>query len=182
MSDNRFNIDPADEMLLTTDREGNVTGTATRKDCHTGNGLTHWAILAVVKRSNGNIILAQRSAEKSVFPLIWDASVATHVLEGDTPETAAQRETKEELGIDVTFQRIGDYFYEAKDGEYCENEYCSLLVGISDEEVNILKREVAECIEMTMADLSKKLIVHPEQFSPWMHIAFQRYMDVIATT
>ena len=99
---NRFTVDPADEMLILTTKEGKPIGQATRKECHTGAGKTHWALLAMVKRSNGIIILAKRSPMKSVFANIWDGTVATHVLAGDTPELAAKRETKEELGIEVS--------------------------------------------------------------------------------
>lgn len=171
----RFTIDPANEMLILTTKEGKLIGEATRKECHQGEGKTHWAILAVIMRSNGNIILARRSAQKSVFPNIWDGSVATHVLAGDKPESSAIRETQEELGIFVSYKPIGSFYYFAKDEDYAENEYCTVLVGVSDEEVKPLPAEVSEVKEMSISELEEAIVSEPESYSPWFRIAFEKF-------
>ncbi|MEZ4792167.1 MAG: NUDIX domain-containing protein [Gelidibacter sp.] len=49
----------------------------------------------------GNILLAQRSAKKTLHPLLWDVSVAGHVEAGETLKTAAVREIKEEINLKV---------------------------------------------------------------------------------
>ena len=176
---NRFTVDPADEMLILTTEEGTPIGTATRKECHEGAGKTHWALLAIIKRSNGTIIAARRSSKKSVFPNIWDASVATHVLKGDTPESAAKRETKEELGMDVDFKVIGAYFYTDGDGDYSENEYCTLLIGESDAIVDPLEDEVSEIEELTFAQLQEKIQADPPSYSKWLREAIKHYHTAI---
>lgn len=177
---NRFTVDKADEMLILTTEEGIPIGTATRKECHEGKGKTHWALLAIIKRTNGDIIVARRSPKKSVFPTIWDASVATHVLQGDTPASAAKRETKEELGIEVDFNIIGAYFYTAEDQDYSENEYCTLLIGTSDAQVVPNSDEVSEVEDLTFAELQKKIDAHPSDYSKWLREALKHYSSEIS--
>ena len=175
----RFTVDPAEEMLILTTKEGKPIGTATRKECHTGEGKTHWGFLAMVKRSNETIILAKRSRRKSVFANVWDGSVASHVLPGDTPESAAHRETKEELGIDVSYQRIGDFFYTTKDGDHAENEFCSLLLGKSAQSVTPLPTEVSAVKNVPYEELYKQIKMFSKKYSPWLKIALKRYGSTI---
>lgn len=49
----------------------------------------------------GNILLAQRAASKTIYPLLWDVSVAGHIDAGESIEAGAIREIKEEIGIKV---------------------------------------------------------------------------------
>lgn len=177
MSD-RFTTDPADEMLILTTQKGKPVGTATRKECHTGLGRTHWGFLALIKRSNETIVVAKRSRQKSVFANIWDASVASHVLSGDTPESAAQRETREELGMHVSFTKIGDFFYTTRDGDYAENEYCTFLIGRSDQSATPLETEVSAVKHIPYQELYRQVKALPRTFSPWLKIALERYGSI----
>ncbi len=174
MSD-RYTIDPADEMLVLMTKTGKAIGQARREDCHKGKGKTHWGVLGVIKRSDGRIILAKRSRHKSVFANMWDGSVATHVLVGDRPEQAAVRETREELGISVRFEPIGNFFYQARDGDHAENEYCTVLLGTSDKPLKPLTQEVSQTQELTFAELVNRLQTMPGKYSPWMILAFQKF-------
>lgn len=179
MRRNRFVLDSADELLILTTEIGKPLGFATRRECHEGKGKTHWGLLAIIKRPDGRIILARRSSNKSVFPNIWDGTVATHVLSGDTPEIAAQRETKEELGLEVSYQRIGDFFYSAQDRNYSENEFCSILIGVSDKTVNPNTDEVSEVKELNLGQLKETLSLSPREFSPWFKTAFKKFQKNI---
>lgn len=177
----RYRIDPADELLILTTKRGKPIGQAPREDCHRGKGKTHWAILAVVTRKNGDVILAKRSQYKSVFPNIWDVSVASHVLPGDTPQKTAKRETKEELGIDVIFKPIGAFYYFHHDDDYAENEFCTVLVGSSNDKITPLPEEVSEVQTVSLSELKKRLAIFPDTYSPWMKIAFQKFLRKIET-
>jgi len=171
----RFWVDPADEILILTTKDGTPIGQATRRACHQREGKTHWGLLAVIKRSNGDIILARRSSNKSVFANIWDGSVATHVLPEDTPEKAAKRETKEELGVDVHFTVVGGYYYFTRDGDHAENEFCTLLVGVSDDTVHPLPTEVSEVKELSPDALGEKIKCFPSEYSPWLKEALKKF-------
>lgn len=175
----RYHFDPAHEILLLTTTDGKVIGKAPREECHKGEGKTHWAVFGIIKRSNSNVILAKRSSKKSVFPNIWDGTVASHVLVNDTPESATKRETKEELGIDVDFKVIGGFYYFHRDGDHAENEFCSLLICRSDAKLSPLASEVSEVTEISFAELQDLIHDSPDIYAPWLKIALEKYGDII---
>ena len=74
---------------------------ASREECHQ-KGLWHKAIaLIIISEDNKKVLLQQRSANKKLWPNLWDFSAGGHVLAGELGYQAAIRETKEELGIEV---------------------------------------------------------------------------------
>ena len=99
------------QLLILTDQNGNKIGMGTRDECHSGEGKTHLAFMAFILNGKSEIILTKRSKNKSLWPLIWDVSTISHVLPGETPEIAARRRGKEELGMDVGFKDVGAFFY-----------------------------------------------------------------------
>ncbi|MDG7042372.1 MAG: NUDIX domain-containing protein, partial [Nitrososphaerota archaeon] len=115
------------QILVVVDRMGKPVGLANRETCHTGNGKPHLAFMAFIFDTAGNIILTRRSGSKSLWSGYWDASVVSHVLPGETPETAAQRRGKEEMGVDIKFSDAGAFYYFEKYGNGAENEYCHVL-------------------------------------------------------
>src|SRR3989338_6629550 len=76
----------------------NVVG-CEEKDIAHQRGLWHRMSGIYLTNSEGKLLLQKRSATKDVFPNLWTQSVGGHVDAGESYETAALRELKEELGI-----------------------------------------------------------------------------------
>jgi isopentenyldiphosphate isomerase len=81
--------------------EGEVTGKATRKECHSGSFLLHPVVHLHVFNSRGEIYLQKRALNKDIQPDKWDTSVGGHVEYGEEVMDALKREVREELGIKV---------------------------------------------------------------------------------
>ncbi len=93
------------ELLDVVDTDDQVIGTLQRKDMmNLVNTPGHYlrVIELFLQRSNGDIYLPRRSTEKKLFPGSLDHSAAGHMLQGESYEDALIRETREELGIDIT--------------------------------------------------------------------------------
>ncbi len=90
-----------EEYFDVVDKNDTVLGRATRKECHSNPMLIHRAICVIVFNSKGEVILQKRSAKKDMEPGKWSGSVAGHLSPGESYESAAKREAKEELGIDI---------------------------------------------------------------------------------
>jgi isopentenyldiphosphate isomerase len=60
------------------------------------------AINGFLINKNNQLWIPIRHPSKKLWPLHWDASVAGHVIAGETYEEAFIRETQEELALDAT--------------------------------------------------------------------------------
>lgn len=96
-----MNSDNALEMLPVVDEAGNVVGTATRGECHSGTTRPlHPVVHLHVFDSEGRLYLQQRPMWKDIQPGKWDTAVGGHVDPGESIEEALRREAREELGIE----------------------------------------------------------------------------------
>ena len=60
--------------------------------------------------SAGQLLIQQRQANAPRWPDYWDVSAASGVSSGETPQIAAIREVKEELGLDIDFSNAAPAF------------------------------------------------------------------------
>lgn len=134
---------------------GEFTGkVATRDECHQ-KGLWHRAIYAFIIDKNGNVLLQKRSANKKMWPNMWDVTVGGHVDSNEFGRQALIREVKEELGIDI------------KDDEI---KYLVGSTSITKKE-NIIDKHFNECylitkeIDIAKIDLQKEEVSEVKYFT-----------------
>jgi isopentenyldiphosphate isomerase len=101
----------ADELVDVVDDEDRVVGTLTRARVR-AERLRHRCVFVVVRRSDGRVLVHQRSPHKDVWPSAWDVAVGGIVAAGEGWDDAAARELAEEVGIvgaEVRYVRSGRY-------------------------------------------------------------------------
>lgn len=113
--------DNSEEMFPIVDEEGNITGAASRGECHNGSMLLHPVVHLHIFNSRGELFLQKRPAWKDIQPGKWDTAVGGHVDLGENIQQALVREAAEELGIDVSalqVESLGHYVFQSS----CERE------------------------------------------------------------
>jgi len=142
---------------------GEFTGKiATREECHK-KGLWHRAVYGFIIDSNNNVLLQKRSANKRLWPNLWDVTAGGHVDSGEFGRQALIREVKEELGIDINDDDI-KYLVGStsinKQGDIINKHYneCYLItktINISD--IKVQENEVSEVRFFSKDELLKRI-------------------------
>ncbi|MBU1975640.1 MAG: isopentenyl-diphosphate Delta-isomerase [Nanoarchaeota archaeon] len=165
-----------EEMLILVDANDKELGKEEKIKCHLGDGIKHRAITTFVFNSKGELLLAQRSKEKMLWPEWWDSAMATHVKHGETYEECAERRIPEEMGFDCIFKYLFKFSYEAKYHDVgSENEVCALLVGKYDGEVKPVPTEVMAYKWISLDELREEIKENPGVYCPWLVIALEKY-------
>lgn len=124
--------DNMDELLPVVDEQGNVTGAATRRQCHNGNDKPlHPVVHLHVFDAKGRLYLQKRPEWKDIQPGKWDTAVGGHVDLGENIMQALLREAREELGLTYfTPQLLRQYVFESD----CERELVNAFMTTIDHE------------------------------------------------
>lgn len=161
----------ATEQVILVDENDRPVGTAEKLHAH-HEGLCHRAFSVFVFKDSTkqSILLQKRAKEKYHSPGLWTNTCCSHPRPGEETILAAERRLKEELGIMVKLQNIGQFHYIARfDNGLIENEFDHVLTGILDDQPILPNpSEVEEYQWITLEQLQEKLAAYPDQFTPWL--------------
>jgi isopentenyl-diphosphate delta-isomerase len=164
--------DPAaGEQVVVVDECDRPTGLAAKEHCHLGEGRLHRAFSLLVFDDRGYLLLQQRASTKRLWPGYWSNSCCSHPGPGETPEIAARRRARQELGIDVEPQFLYRFRYRARYLDIgAEHELCSVLAARTSEPVRVNPAEVADWRYLAPDDVTAELARNPECYTPWFHL------------
>jgi isopentenyl-diphosphate delta-isomerase len=155
------------------DADGTPTGSASVDEAHQAPGRLHRAFSVFLRDPSGKVLLQQRSAVKTRFPLRWANTCCGHPAPGEAVAVAAARRLVEEVGIGgVALREVGVYSYYAEDpaSGRVEYEYDHVLLGDMPANRTILPDpgEVADVRWMRLDVLQADLTADPRSYAPWL--------------
>lgn len=164
------------EKVILVDENDNQIGLEDKVKAHLGQGILHRAFSVFVFNKKGQLLLQQRASEKMLWPLCWTNTCCSHPREGEKYEEAGQRRLKEEMGFTCSLKRIGEITYHANYKDIgSENEYCPVLVGEYDGEVNFDKKEANNIKWIDLKELKEDMEKNPDNYTPWFKIELDKF-------
>jgi len=135
--------------------------------------LLHRAFSVFIFNSKGEMLLQRRSVTKYHSGGLWTNACCSHPRPGEDTCQAARRRLAEELGFSTELKKVFDFTYRsAFDNGLTEHEYDHVFVGYYDDGVHLNPEEVSEYKFLSIADVKVDMIIHPEAYTSWFHLAF----------
>ncbi|WP_111309498.1 NUDIX hydrolase [Confluentibacter sediminis] len=157
-----------DEYIDVADASGNLIGVSELKSVIHQKGLYHHTAHIWLYTKNGEILLSQRSALKSVCPLMWDVSVAGHVDAGESITNGALREMREEIGLsllETDLTKIGVFeCFQSYDSGIIDNEFHHTFMAELTVPLSQLKPQIEEVAALKLVSFTEfeSLLEHSE--------------------
>lgn len=154
----------ARESVDIVDEKDAVIGRATLRKC-LEQGLLHRAVAVIVARPGGKILLQKRSMGDSWHPGLWTLSCTGHVKRGETYESAATRELKEELSLEANLTPVGKRLLPPfTEGALTEREWVAVFTAASEGAVTPDPMEVESAREFSQSDI--KVLASRNELTP----------------
>lgn len=136
---------------------------ASRDECHK-KGLWHKAVVVfIISNDNKRVLLQQRSANKKLWPNLWDITAGGHVLTGELGYQSVIRETKEEIGIDLSkndLEFIGATTSENIKNEIINRHFNEYFIAHNDidlKDITLQEEEVQDIKWFDKEDIIKRV-------------------------
>ncbi len=158
------------------DDTGQAVGACPVAQAHTAPGILHRAFSVLLYDDAGRVLLQQRAAVKTRFPLLWANSACGHPAPGEPVVAAAAVRLAEELGLATALTEVGVFRYHAEDSATgrVEHEWDHVLIGRLDAE--FLRAtpprpdpaEVADYAWTRPEALRDAIAADPGSYTPWL--------------
>ncbi|MGB0881026.1 MAG: NUDIX hydrolase [Polaribacter sp.] len=170
-----------DEFIDILTSNGKPTGKKCLKSEAHKKGWYHATIHVWFYTDDKKILLQKRASVKKVFPNLWDVSVAGHIGAGEQIETAAIREVKEEIGIDIAttdLTKIGLRKDEiVHPNGILDNEFKHVFICKLTTSVSKLTMQKDEVDDLQLFDIS--ILKDRTKHGNFMVFNFKNYYDFI---
>ena len=132
----------------------------------------------ILSDETGRILIQRRSKTKKTSPNTWTDSASGHIETGETYEMAIRRETKEEIGIELTDI---EYLGEVPTKHDHNGADLTILNGVFKGQISSQTQFMLEPIEVSdvkwieLNEVKSLIIKNPDDFSPGFKVIIKTY-------
>ncbi|MCD6177895.1 isopentenyl-diphosphate Delta-isomerase [bacterium] len=164
----------AKEFVVLVDKKNRKIGVEEKIKAHK-EGKLHRSFSIFVFNSKGELLIQQRAKRKYHSPGIWSNTVCGHPRPNETFLEAVHRRLKEEMGFDCKLKKLFCFVYRAEfQNGLIENEYDCVFVGKFNGNPKPNPKEVMNFKWISIKELKKDMLAHPNKYSVWMKIALDK--------
>ncbi|MFD4460767.1 isopentenyl-diphosphate Delta-isomerase [Nocardia sp. NPDC058480] len=153
------------------DESGVAIGACSVADAHRPPGTLHRAFSVLLFDRDGHVLLQQRAAVKTRFPLQWANTCCGHPAPGQAVTEAAAIRLREEFGMAAELTEVGVFTYRAGDETTgrIEYEYDHVLIGVvGDLPPRPDPAEIAHWAWLPPQAVRADMAENPGKFTPWL--------------
>lgn len=167
-------MDTSHENVILVDENDRRMGTMEKLEAHE-KGVLHRAFSIFLFNENGELLLQRRALEKYHTPGLWTNTCCSHPRADETMDHALQRKLKQEMGITCPVKKAFQFVYKAElENDLTEHELDHVYYGYFDQKPTPNPEEVVEWKYSPIAAIRKDIQEHPEKYTPWFKIIFER--------
>ena len=170
-----------EEQVILVNEYDEQIGLMPKMEAHE-KAVLHRAFSVFVFNTKNELMLQQRAAHKYHSPLLWTNTCCSHKRDGESNIEAGTRRLKEEMGFTTDLIETTSFIYKAPfDNGLTEHELYHIMLGYYENEPIINKQEVEDWKWMPLEDVKHDINVHPEQYTAWLKIIFEKFYNYINT-
>lgn len=170
-----------EEQVILVDENDQPLGTMPKLEAHE-KGVLHRAFSVFVLNAKNEVMLQQRAAHKYHSPLLWTNTCCSHQRFGETTLDAGKRRLQEEMGFETELKVLFNFIYKAPfDNGLTEHELDHVMLGYYENDPVINPDEVHSWKWMSMEAVRQDMLEHPEQYTVWFRIIFEKFYPYFET-
>ena len=171
-----------EELVILVNENDEQIGLMPKMEAHE-KAVLHRAFSVFIFNNKNELMLQQRALSKYHSPGLWTNTCCSHQRDGESNIEAGKRRLQEEMGFVTDLKETTSFIYKAPfDNGLTEHELDHIMVGHYSEEPNINKVEVEDWKWMDMEDVKVDMALHPQNYTEWFKIIFDKFYEHIEKT
>ncbi|WP_299780094.1 isopentenyl-diphosphate Delta-isomerase [uncultured Formosa sp.] len=168
-----------EEHVILVNEKDEQIGLMPKLEAHE-KGVLHRAFSVFIFNDDNELMLQQRALDKYHTPGLWTNTCCSHQREGESNVEAGRRRLQEEMGFVTAIEESTSFVYKSPfENGLTEHEYDHILIGYFSGKPNINPDEVADWKWMSLDAVKADIKLHPELYTSWFKIIFDKFYDYI---
>lgn len=164
-----------EEQVILVNENDEQIGLMPKMEAHE-KALLHRAFSVFIFNDKKELMIQQRAKDKYHSPGLWANTCCSHQREGESNIAAGKRRLQEEMGFTTDLKETTSFIYKAPfDNGLTEHEFDHILVGNYNGEPNLNPAEVQDYKWVGLEELKEDMKQHPEKYTAWFKIIFDKY-------